>query len=296
MKIYCFDDETKVGKDVVGWARMRGWQAQLFNKPAEIPREPGYVLVWPSADPPSVERDKATYRQLVHLRPELTRLQSMTTMAVHDDKISQATRWSPRWMPKTYVSMSAPRAHDAMHMLKLPFISKASSGHDGEYVRAILTESNALLEIAKVFGTREGIPGKVLQRDYLLWQVLLTGNPFTYRVIRIGKYHAVQRRYRESPANFCTLLTEPVNELDGEANDVLWRAGQFLDDVGTHLCAVDIAFGGADWYVLGITLSWSISELYDCVFYGPKEHYKGKDMWILLLDEIQNGVFDGSTP
>lgn len=294
--LYCFNDEEGVGRALVAAARDRkNWSAHLFNKPADIPKAEGYVFVWPSPGAPNAERDKATYRQLIHLRPELKRIQSMLPMAVHNDKIGQATRWSPRWIPKTYVSMSAARAHDALAMLKVPFISKSSHGHNGQYVRAILTEQNALLEIAQVFGElKTGIPGNIVQRDYLLWQVLVPHNPFSYRVIRVGHYFAIQRRYKVSAANFTTEYTEPVNELDGEANDMIFTASRFLDEIRAPFCAVDLLYGNnSDVLVLGTTMNWRQDELNECRFHG-KSGYRGQDVWQLLLDQIGDGVFDVS--
>lgn len=292
--LYCYDDDDKVGHAFVEAARGRkNWTASLFKKGAEIPREAGFVFVRPAPSAPNVEHDKSVYRQLLHMRPELHRLQSLLPMMAHNDKIAQATRWSPRWMPKTYVTMSAARAHDALHALKLPFISKSSHGHNGEYVRAILTEANALHEIAMVFGeAKTGIPGNIVQRDYLLWQVLVPHNPFSYRVIRVGNYYAVQRRYKISASNFTAEYTEPVNELDGEANDMIFKASQFLDEITAPFCAVDLVCGNnSDVLVLGTTMSWRQSDLNECRFHGPTANYRGQDVWYLFLDQLEQGVF-----
>lgn len=296
-KLFCIDDRDKVGRTLVERARQRGWDARLFEKPNEIPRAPAFVFIWPAVDPPLVERDKQTYRSIATLRPELKLVQSFAAMMLHNDKAAQSIRWSPRWMPKTYVLLSAARAHDAMHELKMPFLSKSSIGHDGDGVRVILTEQNALLELQRVFGTKDGLPGKVVQRDYLIWQRFLPGNPFSYRVVRVGDYEMIARRYREEgAANFKTALVEAVNELDGEANDVLWKARNFFDELDTKLCAVDIVFGDSDTYVLGITMNWNLEAMAECTCYGSNEHYQGSDFHELVLDEIANGVFGVCAP
>jgi glutathione synthase/RimK-type ligase-like ATP-grasp enzyme len=195
-------------------------------------------------------------------------------------------------MPVTRVILSAPRAHEALQHMKYPFVSKGSHGADGKNVRPILTEANAYLEIDKAFVSRTGI-GEPKQTDYLIWQDFLPGNPFTYRVVRVGSYEMLVRRYRGENNQFEPGLVEPVNELDGEANDVLYVARNFLDDLNTKFCAVDLALDerSNEWRILGITLNWKLSDFADCNFYGTNEHYHGYDTWTLLVDEIANGVF-----
>jgi hypothetical protein len=294
--IIVLDDPEGVGKEVVSVAVARNLDAQLIvPKTSVLTRSPAYLFAWMANEPNDTGWMRVLIRHAHQTRPELVLIPDIHQVILHDDRVAQALRLQAL-MPKTLVLMSAPKAELAIEEMALPFVSRSMCGHSGSNARAVLTYDQARLEISMVFGKDAlGIPAKPQQRDYLLWQEFLPGNPFTYRVVRVGTYEMMLRRYRDSHDPFKTVVNEPVTDLDDEdAFSALSTARVFLNQMGAKFCCVDVALGRREkrWWMLGTSARWDLgSEIDESKFFGKGGGYYGRTWIQLLLDELEEGVF-----
>lgn len=291
--LFCVDDSEGVGKSVVAIARARGLEARVFSKVLEVPRsEAIFVFAWL----PNDAYDASVVRVLLKYlrgRQDTTLVPDYEQATMHGDRIGQALRLGAL-MPKTLVLTNAERALLAIDELRTPFISKSQSGNGGSNSRVVLTPHNARLEISMAFGKdAPGIPANPKQRDYLLWQEFLPGNPFTYRVMRVGEYEMVVRRYRDSHDPLKIVHSEAVTEFDDDAGSAMSAARGIFDKIGSKFGVVDVALDrNKAWRMLGTAARWPLDDVVEAArFFGKGTGYYGRTWIQLLLDELEEGVF-----
>lgn len=310
MKIWCLLDSGGWGRDLCQAAQARGLAAELFSmQPSAIERMQAgdYAFLRLAQDATRLAHEKqflcAIHERGVKMIPDLT------TCEVYEDKLKQSDMYAD-WLPETSILTTKMDAYVHLEQVSYPFLSKSRTGSASRNVRIITDRKAAELEIEFAFGPGLDAPhrlGEQVQRGYLLWQELLPGNDYDYRVVIVGRYLMCLKRFNKPGTLFASGsgINEPAILGDIEVQEVLEIADRFFSFHG-------IRFGGIDlvkdyrkecdtwdtWRILETTLGWSQKAYERCQFvvkwpdaYDVERRYFGKDIWTVLLNEIEAGVF-----
>jgi hypothetical protein len=294
MNLWCLDDIGGWGRDLHAEATRRGWTARLFRCAADVDVFDGYAFMRVNQTPPRIRIEKATAEGL-HVTP-LVLIPDITQLRLYDDKLAQSIAFS-NWMPPTLVFRSLDNAQRlasfAVDSLGLPFVSKSSEGSASHNVRLIRTGEEAVRELAAAFGPH-GIQARYsVQHGYVIWQKFLPGNDYDYRVVAVGRQRLILRRHNRDDVPFASGSgrCQPVTTLDAETSDVLEAANEFFAGAQTKWCGIDLVrdLDTRAWKVLETTLGWKQPAYAGCAFIGTS--FMGADIWRVLCDEIDAGVF-----
>jgi len=222
---------------------------------------------------------------------------------MYEDKLAQSKAYAD-WMPPTLVIEDRETALDAVESIDLPFVSKSRTGSASRNVRLITTREQARAEVEAAFGLGLEAPhklGELVQKGYLIWQAFCPGNAYDYRVCKIGRPIMLLRRGNRDDLPFASGSgkTEAVVKFDAETKAVYDAADEFFQHIGTSWCGIDMVKDHrGKWRVLETTIGWSQTAYTDCTFFGGGPYIKwrpprrGGEMWELVCDEIEAGVFE----
>lgn len=302
MKLWCLDLDTKKkwGQQLYRAAKARKIDASLFTHANEID-EAGYAFMRVPQWPPQIQRGKGIAYALVGL-DGLTLIPDYQTIAVYDDKLAQAVSYRG-WLPETIVLPRGAGPTEFEWFRKkgvdmLPVVSKAAEGSASQNVRLLKTEADLAAEIEAI-RSHKGLPMKIYGQDYtqhgyLIWQKFLPGNMYDYRVHVIGRHKAICRRWCPEGSVFASGVgrIENIDPASDEAQEVLAFCQRFFDEHGIKFAAVDVVRGEDGLYLLETSLGWSADKRP----WLTRQFDTGASCseWLdVLLDEIEEGVFDG---
>lgn len=305
MQISAYNDkQSSWGAQLVAAAKARGHNAELLGL-NDWPTLRGYFFARVEQFAPLHKQSKE-HALRVSALPGVTPIINPREVEHYERKDLQAACFSEHGMPTTFVCRTPKQAQDALYQLGVPLVSKAAFGSSSSNVRLIQTAEEALLEATLALG--HGLPAtnkRGKQKGYVIWQRFLRGNPYVYRVAAVGRYRWVLRVNNRSDAPFASGSGSyaPVTAFDSEALRVLRAADRFFTSNRMSWCAVDMARDPFtdEWQVLETTLAWNMRAptanaacpVVDGNMARPHDKgYFGRDMWQLLLDELEAGAFD----
>ena len=288
-------------------AHKRGYETHRIERGHEAPLG-GLGFIRPHAIPAILERNHLDYMEMAE---RLTMVQDFDQVEVYDDKSAQFMRWA-KWMPRTW---RFERQEHAMAFARTwPvndwIVSKADVGASSKNVRILKSRKDLIDHIRLAFGRgievdhcaggRGNEQAKSKQRNYVLLQQHIP-HDHTWRVNAIGRGRAMFKRFNGPEGKAQTGNVEPVKDYDGAAvQAVLTLANEIFATIGTKWCALDILHDvntGA-LYLLETSLGWPWPSPGDCdnaPFVGVEAFYRWRDMWELMLDEYEAGVWGSAT-
>lgn len=291
MKLWAFDDAHNWGAMLVAKATARGFDARLFDD-SRIPDE-GLVFMHMHHHP-QVRLTHKRIMAVMALNKSLRLIPSYRASVLFDDKIEQA-RQLATWLPRTNVFFTIGAAKRFLaDDTSYPIISKAAEGTSSYNVRMINTEDEARSEIRRAYSDL-GIRCKYgqMQRGYLLWQEFIDGSSCDYRIVVVGSKRLILRRAnREDVPMGGAANIEPITELDDRASAALEFVNAFAATEQLPWCAVDvIRSGNGEWFVLEVSVSWTLNSFYEAAFFdasGERVGKMGHEVWDVFIDELEH--------
>lgn len=303
MKLCVLDERETWHGPLIAAAQARGWPARRIRHGHEADG-PGLGFIRPHADPEVLPRN---LEDDARMRCCLTMVQDRGQVEVYDNKSEQWRRWRA-WMPPTWRFESEAEALDFVAAHDAALVSKADVGASSVNVRVLRSRIEQESHIRRVFGAgvevdhcaggRGGRRARSLQHGYVLLQQFIP-HEVTWRVNIIGRSWAIFRRfnYPDRPVAQ-TGNVEPVRQLDPQTESLLAYCTRLVAALGTRWCALDILKVDHDeWRLLETSLAWPWPSPGDCMqapFFGDTRR-RWKEMWELLLDELEAGAFSGAS-
>ena len=282
-------------------AQARGYETHRIYRGHEAP-EGGLGFIRPHAIPAILDRNQLDF---VQMSERLTMVQDAAQVEVYDDKSAQFWRWA-KWMPRTWRFDSQDNALNFARSWPINdwIVSKADVGASSKNVRILKSRKELIDHIRLVFGRgievdhcaggRAGEQAKSKQRGYVLLQAFIP-HTCTWRVNAIGRGRAMFKRFNGNDGKAQTGNVEPVKDYsDAAVQAILSHADRIFADIGTKWCALDILMDGSTPYLLETSLGWPWPSPGDCdnaPFVGVDRPYQWRDMWNLMLDEYEDGVW-----
>jgi glutathione synthase/RimK-type ligase-like ATP-grasp enzyme len=299
VRLWCYD------VDRGGWAGKlhaaavsRNIDARLFVEDNPHIRAGDYVFMRIPQWEPELSEGKKLASVLIERGVKL--IPDFFTIWSYEDKVLQTAAYRS-FMPMTYVLSRNNTWQDAIRaidIIGLPFISKAKEASASKNVRLIYNMVEARVEFESVFkgagisiAVGKGRTGS--QKGYVIWQRFCEKNDCDYRVCITGRKLMMLKRFNRPGTSFASGSgkNEPVNEPTEFEQGALDTARKFFDEMKLKWNGIDLVFDHYDgkWKVLETTLGWSLPAYANCVYFGTKR--KGSEMFEMLLDELQEGVF-----
>lgn len=282
-------------------ARKRGYAVERVRRGSETTLG-GLGFIRPHAIPAVLEQNHADYMFMVE---RLTMAQDFAQVEVYEDKSAQFWRWGG-WMPPTWRFESKTAAMQFLASPDAPtvLVSKADVGASSKNVRILKTRAEQAAHIMQLFGRGiqvdhcAGGPGgrsvQSLQRGYVLLQQYIPHST-TYRVNAVGRGRAIFKRYSGAQGTAVTGNVEPVKVLDDFSDRLLAFSNDVFADIGSRWCALDVLEYKGVFRLIETSLAWPWPSPGDCdnaPFFGDVDRkYQWRDMWELLLDEYEAGVW-----
>lgn len=277
----------------------RGTEARLFFELTDYMREGDYVFMRIPQWEPELSEGKKIALELANRGCKL--IPDLFTCMSYENKIMQSRAYWD-WMPKTHVLAGPCSLGDsivALNNLRLPFVSKSKEASASANVRLIHTPEEAAKEFMAVM-KGDGLDVKIgkgrlgKQKGYLIWQRFCVDNECDYRAVITGRHIMLLRRFNKPGTPFASGSghNEPVKEIDSlSLRRVLGTARAFFDRFDLKWNGIDLVYDPVydEWKVLETTLGWSQAAYKDCVYFGTD--YRGEDIFTVLMDEIEQGVF-----
>lgn len=289
MRIYCLDNRNRWWRSLAAECSARpGWR--LSHRRYRPGSPPGYAFVRPTSVPMEKPEQVRTARQMVEDGQVM--ITDLPQIETYDDKVLQVELLR-EWLPPTRVYYD----RDAALSAELPLVSKAREGSSSKNVRIIRTQDELRKHVEQAWSL-QGIPvdcspGHTVQQGYLYAQEFIPHNT-TWRINRVGDAWAVFKRYNSRETGLCQTgnvepCADPPEPLMEYALDITTR----LD---SKWIALDILAYNDAWALLETSPAWpwpSPGECDDAPFLGVSG-YRWRDMWRLLLDQIEAGAWDNN--
>lgn len=251
-----------------------------------------------SGMPERRERDKRVMQTLIGR--EVRTIPSALGAWLYDDKAAQSAVYAG-WTPQTFILTNRRAAERAAHMLGYPFVSKASRGAGSHNVRLVRNAREAEAEIAAAF-EGQGLKLRYDQRQtgYLLWQEFCPDNAYDYRVVILGGYLMMLKRFnRADPATPFASGSgklEAITAPSGEQFGVLETASAFFKHFGYRFAAIDLVYDLSRWVVLESSSSWTMGGYTGCAMldadtFAPTGR-TGADVWQVLAEQVLSGELE----
>lgn len=282
-------------------ARARGYETHRIERGHQAPLG-GLGFIRPHAIPAILERNHLDYTEMAE---RLTMVQDFDQVEVYDDKSAQFFRWA-RWMPRTW---RFDRLENALGFARTwPvaewIVSKADVGASSKNVRILKSRKDLIDHIRLAFGRgievdhcaggRGNEKAHSKQRGYVLLQQFIP-HDCTWRVNAIGRGRAMFKRFNGPEGKAQTGNVEPVKDYgNAVVESVLSFANHVFAELGTRWCALDVLMDGDTPRLLETSLGWPWPSPGDCdnaPFVGVEKTYLWRDMWDLMLDEYEAGVW-----
>lgn len=283
MKLWCFD-EKKYGWGHQLWqcAVHRGIDAEKFRTAESV--SGGFSFMRVRQHEPHRTSDQVIAEQV---NKQSVLIPDIDQIRLYEDKEKQVGHLGS-YLPLTRVFYSA----DEVDYLPFPFLSKSREGSASVNVRLVETPEQADREVRDAFSvgikTRRGI-----QRGYLIWQQFLENNRGDYRVIAVGRQRMVLRRWNrnDSPMASGSGLFTAIKKPNKEIDEVLAVSDEYFMEARTNWCGLDLVKDHStnEWKIIETTIAWTPGAYNECRFIGTDRF--GCDIWNVLLDEIEAGVF-----
>lgn len=287
-------------------ARARGYYAKRIMK-GEHCYPGGIGFIRPHAAPDILKRNIA--HDDPFMRQRLLMIQDRAQVEVYDNKTEQTRRWS-HLMPATWVCTSLQFALDVCKEWDGILVAKADVGASSNNVTILhdMTAQRKFLE--QVFGPgikvshSSGGAGDQnhhsIQRGHIILQRYIP-NSYTWRVNRIGNHYAIFQRFNHPKRGTAqTGNVQPVKSLSPVAVKLLNYAAEVTREIASKWVALDILIDSRDNpRLIETSLAWPWPSPGDCdnaPFFAydgcwGTPTYQWRDMWTLMLDEVERGVF-----
>jgi glutathione synthase/RimK-type ligase-like ATP-grasp enzyme len=288
-------------------ARRRGYEVERIKRGREAKLR-GLGFIRPHAIPTILQQNHLDYLEMAE---HLTMVQDFAQVENYDDKSAQFWRCG-KWMPKTW---RFDNRDAAMYFLETRapdiLVSKADVGASSKNVRILRNRGDQKAHVRDLFskgiivdhcaGGHGSRGATSRQRGYVLFQDYIP-HDCTWRVNIVGRGRAMFKRYNGAAGTAETGNVEPVVDYDSAlVQAILAFADTIFVSIATKWCALDILHDQRDGslYLLETSLGWpwpSPGTCDDAPFVGPLEHpYRWRDMWELMLDEYEAGVWAKSS-
>jgi hypothetical protein len=264
----------------------------------------GLGFIRPHAHPTILKRNQSKDDREMRMQfPHM--VQDRAQVEVYENKSEQFKRWAAL-MPPTWRFTDVESAWSFAYCeAPYPLVSKADVGASSYNVRILKNRAEACDHVRQVF--EKGVPVKhcaggtgvgdvkSVQKDYVLLQEFIP-HTVTWRVNRVGRALAAFKRYNYPNKDVAqTGNVAPVMSMDDEVGSLFHYARSILDQViDSRWIALDILRDHSrdKWCLLETSLAWpwSPGALSDTPFFGSTKRKWG-DMWDLMLDEHEAGVF-----
>lgn len=287
---------------MIAAARARGYDAQrIFEGRAAMNRK-GLGFIRPHAQPARLLQNHIDYD---YMRETLTMVQDRAQVQCYDNK-SRQFQWWGSLMPLTRRFENRSEALEFVNQWDGWLVSKADVGASSNNVRILRTRKEQEHHVGQCFGTGLRVTHSAggggdkdvesRQQGYVLLQEYVP-NDFTWRVNVVGRGNAIFKRFNHPKKGTAqTGNVEPVMVLDDETESLLNFSRLVFEHIGTQWCAIDVLRQGESWKLIETSLAWpwpSPGTCDDAPFFGDLlgGHYQWRDMWDLMLDEYEAGVF-----
>lgn len=288
-------------------ARARGYDACriLDGHDAGRMKRRGLGFIRPHANPRVLPQNHIDYDNMASC---LTMVQDRYQVQCYDNK-SRQFEWWGSLMPTTRRFESRSEAHEFVYEWDGWLVGKADVGASSNNVRILKTAEEKRHYVDRCFGTGIRVSHSAggggdrdvesMQRGHCLLQEYVPHN-FTWRVNIVGRARAIFKRFNHPVKGTAqTGNVEPVMALDDETESLLFFADRVFEHIGTKWCAIDVLRAGESWKLIETSLAWpwpSPGTCNEAPFFGDLlgGPYNWLDMWDLMLDEYEAGVFDGS--
>jgi hypothetical protein len=293
MNLFCLDDRGGWGRELEKEAKTRGWNVRLFTAADYSFVDNGIVFMRMAQEADRLAIEKPIMSELSKRNTIL--IPDIKSGLMYEDKYQQSLAYN-KWMPTTCVIDDRNTAENLMGKLSYPFLSKSRTGSASRNVRMIYNADEARQEIDAAFGTGLSAPhkmGELTQRGYLIWQKFLPDNKYDYRVVATGGQIMVLQRWNRKDVPFASGsgINNPA-DWSPEVEEVVKFSRSFLDEEKILWTGLDLVCDkeAESWRILETTLGWSAAAYANCQYYGTP--YFGKDIWKVLCNEIEKGVFN----
>lgn len=297
MNLYVYDPRQKWVEPFIEAARARGWQAQEVKD--GWPGAPGYLLYLPHAHPTTLEQDKVRAEGL-KVQPGIRWITDYEQVQVYEDKRAQICRWA-RFMPRTWLPNGLEAALSVVQHAPYPLVSKADVGASSVNVRILRNPQDAERHIRELWGKGVRVEhcdsqgSHSIQKGYAILQEFIP-HQVTWRVNAIGRQRAVFKRYcyTDRPVAQTGNVDPTYSQADLPAG-LMDFADEVFAAMRTQWCAVDVLWSENEmrWRLLETSLRWPWPSPGKCMegrFFPSGRLWA--DLWPLLMDEIEAGVFD----
>lgn len=300
MKLWCYGvDRGNWGQQIVQAADARGIDACLFTALLDEIKAGDYVFMRIPQWQPDLDTGKSIAVALQ--KRGCIMIPDLFTIMSYEDKVKQTQAYFD-WMPKTHLIQGPCSLGDGLRAVRglgLPFISKSREASASTNVRLIKSSEEAAKEFVAVMAA-DGIDIRIgngrtgKQKGYLIWQKFCTNNDCDYRAVITGRHVMLLRRFNAHGTPFASGSgrNEPVNDLDTPLLVRMYgTAIDFFREYNLKWNGIDLVYDRDDekWKILETTLGWSQAAYAECTYIGTD--YKGKQIFELFLDELEQGVF-----
>jgi glutathione synthase/RimK-type ligase-like ATP-grasp enzyme len=290
-RLWAYDDPKGWGKAFQAEAKAAGHRSWLFQSSQNVADgEVAFVRL----DQQGAQRDvsKGVLARLA--QRGIRTLPTVQEGIWYDDKLAQYTALA-QWLPETWIENTRAGAESRLEALSIegafPIISKAAEGAGSANVRMLNNEDEAWAESVAVFGS--GLPLKYgrIQKGYVYWQRLVSGNDCDYRICIVGDYaYGLVRENR--PGTVFASGSGKFRQLtlaDDRERAAMALAREISAAIGTRWMAYDFVFDDATPKVLEMSSAWTMSAYKECRMFnksGAPVKLTGSDSFKVAVAEM----------
>lgn len=287
---------------MIAAAQARGYDAKRIYDGAEALGRVGLGFIRPHANPAILRKN--ILQDDPPMRSQLCMVQDRAQVEVYDNKSAQFERWG-EWMPTTRRFENRSEAHEFAYQWDGWLVGKADVGASSNNVRILKTLADKQHYVDQCFGTGIMVSHSAggggdrdvttRQRGWCLLQEFIP-NAFTWRVNIVGRGRAIFKRFNHPKKGTAqTGNVEPVMVLDDWTESLLHYSDKVFAAIGSQWAAIDVLGTPGAWKLIETSLAWpwpSPGTCDDATFFGDYSRaYRWRDMWELMLDEYEAGVW-----
>lgn len=303
MLLDILDQRNNWHRPLTNTARARGWDVKRIERGFES-RIGSIGFFRPSPHPKLLVQAPYEYATMESRCKRV--IQDAKQVQLYDSKLKQADALH-EWLPATLVVSDFETAERVVRdWPEWPIVSKASCGASSKNVRILSHRVAAMEHLQQIFygegilvdhcsGGHGAKGSKSRQTGYAILQQFVPSD-CTWRVNIVGRYAAVFQRfnYPDKPVAQ-TGNTKAITRREDMPQALLGFAREIAERIGTKWCAFDIVSDDRKLFLLETSLAWpwpGVGE--QAAFFGPEDgRYTWPQMWDLMLDEVEAGVWAG---